>query len=69
MGIVQKKQKGKSGKRKGQVRFVSREEPKASFFHYFGQPKEDPEDEGEEEDDGEMDHIKFTVEEDRHLGQ
>jgi hypothetical protein len=41
VGIVQKKQKGKSGKRKGQVRYVSREEPKPSFFHFFGEPDED----------------------------
>ena len=41
VGIVQKKQKGKSGKRKGQVRYVSREEPKPSFFHFFSDPVED----------------------------
>lgn len=67
VGTVQKKQKGKSGKRKGQVRFVTREEPKPSFFHYFGQPEEDM-DEEEEEPEEMPEHIKFTVEEDYEVG-
>ena len=43
VGTVQVKQKGKSGKRKGQIRFVSREEPKPSFFHFFGDATEEDE--------------------------
>lgn len=46
---VKKKQKAKSGRNKGQVRTVTREEPTASFFHYFTEPKEDEEEEEEDE--------------------
>lgn len=36
---VTKKQKAKSGKNKGQVRTITKTEPKPSFFHYFSEPK------------------------------
>ena len=36
---ISKKQKAKSGKNKGQVRTITKTEPKPSFFHYFSEPK------------------------------
>jgi hypothetical protein len=65
-----KKQKAKSGKNKGQVRTVITTIPKASFFHYFGEPRED-DDEDDEDDDKEEDEakqIKLTMEEDYDIG-
>lgn len=59
---VKKKQKAKSGKNKGQVRTVTRLEPKASFFHYFSDPVEEPEDEEEEEE--REPNVKINIEED-----
>lgn len=47
---TKKKQKAKSGRNAGQVRFVTKTAPKPSFFHYFAEPKM-PEDEDEEEDE------------------
>ena len=37
---TKKKQKSKSGKNKGQVRTVTQQEPKQSFFQYFSEPVE-----------------------------
>lgn len=60
---IKKKQKAKSGKNKGQTRMVTKIEPKASFFHYFKEPREDDEDE-EEEDEDEEEKPGFTVDTD-----
>ena len=37
---TKKKQKSKSGKNKGQVRTITQQEPKQSFFQYFYEPIE-----------------------------
>lgn len=68
MAETKKKQKAKAGKNKGQVRVVTKQEPKQSFFQYFSEPideEEDPEDEDEEE---EKPRVKLTVEEDYDIG-
>jgi nucleosome assembly protein 1-like 1 len=59
---VKKKQKAKSGKNKGQVRTVTRLEPKASFFHYFSDPVDYPEDDPEDEEENQM--VKINIEDD-----
>ena len=40
MKETKKKQKSKAGKNKGQVRTVTQQEPKQSFFQYFSEPIE-----------------------------
>ena len=68
---VQKKQKAKAGKNKGQVRVITKQLPKASFFQFFksplqGEDEEEEENAGkdeEEEDDGGP-KKKFLPEED-----
>lgn len=60
---VKKKQKAKSGKNKGQVRTVTRLEPKASFFHYFSDPVDYPDDD-EAEDADESQNVKINIEDD-----
>lgn len=37
---TKKKQKSKAGKNKGQIRTVTQQEPKQSFFQYFSEPIE-----------------------------
>ena len=49
---IQKRQKAKSGKRKGETRVISTTEEVPSFFHFFRDPRE-PEDEDDEDDDEE----------------
>jgi len=61
---VRQKQKIKSGKRKGEVRYIQREVHKKSFFWYFSDPIE-PVD--EEEDDDER--APFDYEEDFEIGE
>ena len=39
---TKKKQKSKGGKNKGQVRTITQQEPKQSFFQYFSEPIEVP---------------------------
>merc|ERR1719498_840560 len=48
---IQKKQKAKSGKRKGEVRTITTREDAPSFFNFFKDPKEVNDDEDQEEDD------------------
>lgn len=69
---IKKKQKAKSGKNKGQVRTVTRQVPKASFFHYFSDPKpegEEDEEEGGGDDEKDEDaRIHLNEEEDYEIG-
>ena len=66
---VKKKQKAKAGKNKGQVRTVTTEEPKQSFFQYFSEPIDEEEDDYDEDDeDEEKPKIKLTVEDDYDIG-
>lgn len=68
MAEVQKKQKAKSGRNKGQVRTVTRTVPKPSFFNFFkvpGKGEEGEEEEEEEEQDQQFGaRIKFNIDED-----
>ena len=64
METIQKKQRAKSGKKKGQIRYVSTTAPKASFFHFFTKPTEEEEDSDEEEEEKEDDRVTFNIEED-----
>lgn len=57
---VTKKQKAKSGKKAGQVRTITVTTPKPSFFHYFNQPKMEPQQEEEEEEE-ENENENFTL--------
>ena len=49
---IQKKQRAKSGKRKGETRVQTVTEEVPSFFHFFRDPRE-PEEEDEEDEDEE----------------
>ena len=61
---VKKKQKAKDGKNKGQVRTIVKEEPKASFFHYFSEPNEEEMEEEEDEEENKPEKHQLYVEED-----
>jgi len=62
---IKKKQKAKAGKNKGQVRTVTRQVPKPSFFHYFSEPKgPEEEEEQDEEKEEEDERIELNEEED-----
>jgi nucleosome assembly protein 1-like 1 len=61
---IQKKQRSKSGKKKGQIRYVTTTAPKPSFFHFFSEPKEDEEEEEEEPEDEDTPPTTFNVEDD-----
>jgi nucleosome assembly protein 1-like 1 len=50
-----------------QVRTIVKQEPKASFFQYFGEPSKDEEEEEEEEDE-EKERVRLSVEEDYDIG-
>lgn len=67
---VTKKQKSKSGKKKGEIRTVTTSVPKRSFFQYFSEPRADEEEEEDEEgDDGNAEPpVKFSVEDDYEIG-
>lgn len=63
---TKKKQKAKSGRNAGQTRFITKQEPVPSFFHYFSDPRDGDafgEDEEEEEENPEDEH-KLGVDED-----
>merc|ERR1711871_681071 len=60
---IQKRQKAKSGKRKGETRVISTKEEVPSFFHFFRDPRE-PEDEDDEDDDEENRNPHLDAEED-----
>jgi hypothetical protein len=60
---TKKKQKAKSGRNAGQVRFVTKTSPKASFFHYFSDPNM-PEEEEEEEEEEDSEHFTLDIDED-----
>ena len=47
---ITKKQKANSGKRKGEVRTITVNEPQESFFHFFSEPIEMRNEEEEEEE-------------------
>eukprot|EP01039_Chlorochromonas_danica_P005945 gene5945-6547_t len=68
MAEVQKKQKAKSGRNKGQVRTVTRTVPKPSFFNFFkvpGKGEDGEEEEEEEEQDQQFGaRVKFNIDED-----
>jgi len=63
---IKKKQKAKSGKNKGQVRTVTRKEPKRSFFNFFSDPIEEKDEEEDEEED--EDNVKLNFEQDYEIG-
>ena len=69
---IQKKQRSKSGKKKGQVRYVTSTAPTPSFFHFFSNPKEEDEqeeeEEQEEEDEEEKEVIELNYEQDFEIG-
>lgn len=71
---VKKKQKAKSGRKAGQVRFITKLEPKPSFFHFFGEPRLDDEDDEEEDEEGEGGHkegeheYQLSIDEDYEAG-
>jgi len=61
---IQKKQRSKSGKKKGQIRYVTTTAPKPSIFHFFSEPTEDDEEEEDEEKDEDEPVTTFNVEDD-----
>jgi len=62
---IKKKQKAKAGKNKGQIRTITRNVPKPSFFHFFATPKSNEEDhEEEEEEEADKERITLNEEED-----
>lgn len=63
---IQKKQKAKSGKHKGQTRVVTSTEPQHSFFNWFKDPTEHGEDgeDDEDEEEGGEGKISFSFDED-----
>lgn len=74
VSVERKKQRAKSGKRQGQVRYVTSLVDKESFFHYFKEPTMNA---GEEEDEGDEEgepkrggSSKFTlsIDEDYEIG-
>jgi Nucleosome assembly protein (NAP) len=68
MEEIKKKQKAKAGKNKGQVRTITKLEPKASFFQFFNEPSDDDEEEEDEDEDEDKPRIKLSVEEDYDIG-
>jgi len=60
---IQKKQRAKSGKRKGETRVQTVTEEVPSFFHFFRDPRE-PEEEDEEDEDEEKRNPHLDLEED-----
>ena len=56
---IQKKQKAKSGKRKGEFRTITKKVMKESFFHFFSDPKEP--DDGEDEEEKKDDEADFRL--------
>lgn len=65
---VKKKQKAKGGKNKGQVRTITKQVPKPSFFHFFKVPEQPSEEEEEEEENEEEGRINLTPDEDYDVG-
>ena len=66
-----KKQKNKSGRNKGQVKTVVTTAPKPSFFHYFGMPMTEEEENDAEEAAQENEdavNVKLSMEEDYVVG-
>jgi len=61
---VEKKQKAKSGKRKGETRVIKVKKQQESFFHFFSDPKESEEDDEEEDEEKEREDFRFDFEED-----
>lgn len=72
VAVERKKQRAKSGKRQGQVRYVTSTVDKESFFHYFKEPSMSPdEDEEDEDEEGEAKGSKefnLSIDEDYEIG-
>lgn len=72
MTEVKKKQKAKSGRKAGQIRFITKLEAKQSFFHFFSDPRLDEEEEDDEEEEGgkrEGEHeFQLSIDEDYEAG-
>ena len=60
------KQKSKSGKRKGEVRYVERTVARPSFFHYFSDPVPPVDEEDEEAQEAQ---VQFDYEQDFEIGE
>lgn len=68
---IRKKQRAKSGRRAGQVRYVTQTEAKPSFFHYFKEPAIPDGEEDEEEDEegpGKKSKFELDIDEDYEIG-
>eukprot|EP00602_Paraphysomonas_sp_CaronLab_P006793 CAMPEP_0185017852 /NCGR_PEP_ID=MMETSP1103-20130426/728_1 /TAXON_ID=36769 /ORGANISM="Paraphysomonas bandaiensis, Strain Caron Lab Isolate" /LENGTH=367 /DNA_ID=CAMNT_0027547445 /DNA_START=58 /DNA_END=1161 /DNA_ORIENTATION=+ len=63
-----KKQKGKSGKKAGQVRYVTTEVAKQSFFHFFADPHMEEDSDDEEADDSRQHEFQLSVDSDYEVG-
>lgn len=72
MTEVKKKQKAKSGRKAGQIRFVTKLEAKQSFFHFFSDPRLDDGDDEDSENEGghkEGEHeFQLSIDEDYEAG-
>lgn len=65
---TQKKQKAKSGRKAGQIRFVTKVEPKPSFFHFFGDPRLDDDDDEDDEPEEGQHPYQLSIDEDYEAG-